>query len=793
MFDSLVQSPDLVFALGALAVLVLAIPAVLWLVNRLKGLEGVNVRLAAELEQGREILAAVPDGLFLWDHARAEERCSRRLAVLLGLKAGTGAAFRDVLAMFSEADALALKQAVDQLHVSGASFDLLVKLGSRTIQAAGTRASTLDGKPLNDLMWMRDVTGGKSPAAASQPETGTSALDHFHQLLDTLPLPVWIRDGGLEVVFSNRADSHIAASSLSRLLAEQARSEGQTFSESHFIDREERAQRFDVSEAPARGWNGTVGFALEMNDSDDITPVGLTPAESGVLDNLSTAVAVFNRARRLSYCNGAYAALWRFDPDWLGDSPSWSEILDRLRQRRQLPEVADFRAFKEEQSALFENLRKPAETLLHLPDGRTLRTVVAPHGAGGLVFSYEDVSDQLDLERSFKTLNAVQRETLDNLYEGIAVFGSDGRLKLSNPAFADLWGLTQPALTGEPHMSDILNATRALTAGVETWSNEQWRTYVGNQLARFTARQAANGRIQLSNDSILEYSSVPLPDGAVLLSYLDVSDSARVEAALRQRAEALSQANRLKSEFIANVSYEVRAPLTTLKGFADILAQEYFGQLNTRQKEYCQGILDSAQGLTSVINDILDMASIEAGMMTLELDTVEIHSMLASVLNLTNERARRKALEIDFDCPSDIGWIVADEKRLKQVLFYLLSNAVNVSPMRGAVRLKAERSMDGDDSFIHFMVSGRRDSAAETEQLDIFQAFDANMDVEGPPADSVQMGAGLGLTLVRRFVELHGGTVDVKSPQGRGTTITCRLPAAGANHDGVAGLAVVGE
>jgi len=118
-----------------------------------------------------------------------------------------------------------------------------------------------------------------------------------------------------------------------------------------------------------------------------------------------------------------------------------------------------------------------------------------------------------------------------------------------------------------------------------------------------------------------------------------------VEAALRQRAEALSQANRLKSEFIANVSYEVRTPLTTLKGFADILAQEYFGDLNVRQKEYCQGILDSAQGLTNVINDILDMASIEAGMMTLELDTVEIHSMLASVLNLTSERARRKSLE----------------------------------------------------------------------------------------------------------------------------------------------------
>jgi signal transduction histidine kinase len=544
------------------------------------------------------------------------------------------------------------------------------------------------------------------------------------------------------------------------------------------------------------GWGGTIGFAEKQVTNTDASPIqdseaGINLARDEVLDNLNTAIAIFGMDRHLSFYNSAYASLWRFDPQWLANAPSLSEILERLRDRRQLPEVADFRVFKKEQKNLFGSLRTPKENLLHLPDGRTLKTIVAPYSPGGLVFCFEDVSDRLDLERSLKTLNAVQRETLDNLYEGIAVFGSDGKLKLSNPAFSQLWGLTETVLANSPHLSDVIHATRTQISGIETWSNEEWLAYVKNLMSQFSSRQATSGRIQLIDGVILDYSSVPLPDGAVLLNYLDVSDSARVEAALRQRADAMSEANRLKSEFIANVSFEVRTPLTTLKGFAEILAQEYFGKLNDRQMGYCQGIIDSSESLTSIINDILDMASIEAGMMALELDTVEIHAMLASVLNLINERARRKALEIDFQCPPNIGWIVADEKRLKQVLFYLLSNAVNVSPHRGTVRLETRRDTEKDVSTISFIITSLTSVVSQTEQQDIFSTLNSPAEGTAQKPRQEKMGAGLGLTLVQRFIELHGGDVQVKSPQGKGTTITCRLPATGSRHNDQPDLSVV--
>ncbi|MHA1598359.1 MAG: ATP-binding protein [Alphaproteobacteria bacterium] len=741
--------------IALLVALALGIALALWLGLRLRKLAAENARLKAAAEQGREILAAAPDGLFLWDHANTDEKCSRRLAVLLGLDAGTGSRFTDVLARFETPEAITLKNAVDDLHRNGASFDIKLKLSKRTLQATGTRASSLEGVALDDMMWMRDISDA-SPEPASGKPASDDAFDHFRVLLDTLPCPVWIRDSARAVLFRNHA-----AQGLDLDVSETLDSHGQALT---------------VTEVPARAWAGTIGFAVtEANPRTEAT---------GALENLSTAVVIFGVDARHTYSNPAFRRLWGLEAGWLDDAPSLGEIFERLREKRHLPEVADFRAFREQQMALFKTLTEAQDSPLHLPDGRTISQTVAPYASGGLVFSFEDVSDKLDLKRSFKSLHAVQRETLDNLYEGVCVFGSDGKLKLSNPAFAAIWNLDQGILNETLHMADFLNATRPLISDADKVSDDDWQAHVAATVAKLAARQPSNGRIRLANGTILDYSNVPLPDGAVLLGYYDVSDSARVEGALRQRAEALDQANRLKSEFIANVSHEIRTPLTSLIGFADVLTQENHGKLNTRQMEYGLGIMDSAKGLENVINDILDLASIEAGMMTLKLDTVDVHSMLVSVLNLIRERARRKNLEIEFDCPPDIGWIVADEKRLKQVLFNLLSNAVNFTPPRGTIILATTRDGDGDDTNVVFKVSDTGRGMPKPEQLDIFGAFERT-------AGNGQAGAGLGLSLVQRFVELHGGAVEVKSPPGKGSTVICTLPAGGKAGKAQPDLSVV--
>ncbi len=769
------MEPVFAFALGALGTAALAVPVALWQGRRLGAAQRRNGALAAEIEKNREMLATAPDGLYVWDHVGGNEHCSRRLAVLLGLAAGTASRFEHVLARFDSREAGVLETEVAALRGEGRGFDVLLAVagGRRAVHAVGVRAGNAEGRPLADLLWLRDAGEGEGrhPIDIIDREA-MSEDDRIQALLDELPMPVWLRDANLDVAFVNRAGSGTTIAQSTRDLAARAGAGKTALAERHLATLDDGARLLEVTETPVIGWAGTLGFAMDRSAAEEMDGefARQADAQAQVLENLTTAIAIFGADATLNFFNTAYAELWRVDGDWLRTGPTLGEILERLRELRRLPEYADFRAFKEGQLAQFGKLTEKVETLLHLPDGATLRGVVSPHPLGGLVFVYEDVTGGLALERSYNTLIAVQRETLDNLYEGIAVFGSDGRLRLSNPIFASLWNLGEEELAAAPHISEFVERMRPFLVGGDDWPATKERI-----TARLIGREPSSGRLIRADGTVVDYANVPLPDGGVLLSYLDVTDSVRVEFALRQRADALHEADRLKSEFIANVSYEVRTPLNTILGFAQILTEEYFGKLNRRQKEYSQGIFDASQGMMSVVSDILDLATIEAGMIALELDTIELHSMLAGVFGLIRERARRRALTLEFDCPPQIGWIVADEKRLKQVVFNLLSNAVAFTPPRGTVRLEAARQGD----FVAISVSDTGVGIPQADQRRVFRSFE-----RGSLSAAPQGGAGLGLSLVKRFIELHGGTVELQSPPNKGTTVICTLPAGGGGGEG---------
>jgi len=764
------MSASSAFALGALGVAVLAVLLALRLWRGLGQAERRHHNLEREIEASREILAAAPDGLLSWDRVGGGEYCSRRLAVLLNLADGTESRFGDVLARFEDNHADDFEKAVAALRDEGHPFNLVLPVagGPRSVQALGVRAAAADGRPLADLLWMRDDAETTPRTATGDPFAAPASEDtRTQQLLDALPIPVWLRDAKCELVFANRASAGGAIAASTRDLAARARSENRGLVERRRVGLDGKdgtngnARTWDISEAPVPGWPGSIGFAIEP----PAEPMGRGSAETEVIEGLTTAVVIFGPDARLTSFNPAYAKLWNLDSAWLSSEPTLGEVLERKRGARRLPEFADFRAFKEKQQAQFGQLTKSVEELMHLPDGTTLRLVVGPHAGGGLFFSYEDVSDRLALERSYNTLIAVQQETLDNLHEGVAVFGSNGRLKLSNPEFRRLWNLSDSDVAEALHVSTFVEKMKALVIG-----EDDWDAYKERVVAGLMSREPRAGREVRGDGRVLEYANVPLPDGAALVSYLDVTDSVRVEMALRERAEALQEADRLKSEFIANVSYEIRTPLNTIIGFAHMLTEEYFGKLNSRQMEYSRGIMTTSDGLMSVIGDILDLATIEAGMMAVEVETVELHSMFVGVLSLVRERVRRKNLTLEFNCVTNIGWIVADERRLKQVIFNLLSNAVAFTPAGGKVKLAVAR--DGEE--VAIAVSDSGPGIPEAEQARVFQPFERGMAL-----GTGQAGAGLGLSLVKSFIELHGGRVALRSTANKGTTVTCTLPAAG--------------
>jgi signal transduction histidine kinase len=620
------------------------------------------------------------------------------------------------------------------------------------------------------------VQGREQLAEAERRENAlTARIARLSTSFNLLPIPVWRRDRELRVTDCNRAFAVALDATPETVLAAGQELGGRQLAELALTAKTPQSETMhkviggarrllEVTELPHAD-GGTVGVALDMTDREDAqtTLERHVSAHGGVLENLGTAIAIFGADTRLKFFNGAYTRLWRLEENWLRTQPEYGEVLEMLRERRRLPEYADFRAFKRGALKLFTSLVEPLEDLIYIPDGTTLRTRVAPHPLGGLLFTYEDVTDILVLERSYNTLIAVQRETLDHLYEGVVVIGADGRIKLTNPVYARMWGLPPDMLAGEPHITEIVDRCRPFFK-VEG----DWPSFRDRVIARFTGRVARNGRLFRTDGTVLDYAAVPLPDGGVLQSYLDVTDKLRVENALLERAEALEAADRLKSEFVSNVSYELRTPLNTINGFAGLLAQQYFGQLNERQRGYTTGILESAERLSTIIDNILDLASLEAGRMSLEYGAVDAHALLGGVAALMHEPANGRGLSLEVDCPTDLAPFEGDERRLKQALCNLVSNSIKFSSTGGAVKLAARQA----DANLLISVADAGLGIAPEDQQRVFNAFERGAGA-GP-----QSGAGLGLALVKRIIELHGGKVTIDSEPNRGTLVTCVLPMA---------------
>ncbi|SDH25181.1 sensor histidine kinase [Roseospirillum parvum] len=765
-----------------------------------------------------ESLETAPWGVFQWPVDGEGEvetgRGSRRLAVILDLPTGSDSDWAAVIGGFGERARADLKRHVETLRDTGEGFSLeldhaasgrrLSLSGLRVVDWAGDLGDSDDPDapseppPLADLLWVGDITEVHRDGAARARALAASRdrAGRLDGLLDALPLPVWQRDADLALVYCNRAYAQAvgapdpaavvadgrelaegAEARRARALAAAARAgggtHGGTFSVVMGGDRRRLAITETALDLPADDGNEdrlTVGLGIDVTDREEADALlrRHQAAHAQVLERLGTALAIFDAETRLVFANAAFARLFTLDPEWLAEGPGYGDLLETLRERRRLPEVADFKAFREGELARFANLLEPREEVQHLPDGTTLRRVVAPHPLGGLLLLLEDVTDTLALERNLNTQIAVQRETLDHLDQALAVIGPDRRLTLSNPAFTSLWGLDEGERAGIP----AVRLGQRLAERLDPESAAQ----IGPLLE--APAPGAGRRVRLGDGEgrVVDGLAVGLPDGGTLLSFRDVTDAAEVERVLRQRAHVLAEANRLKSDFIADVSFELRTPLTTVAGFADVLGGGYYGELNSRQKEYATGIRDTALKLGQLISDIADLATIEAGQARLDLDSFDIHALLMAVAGLHRESLNRRRITLNFDCPPDIGRMVGDQARLKQALYHLLGNAIRFSSPGQGVILAAQRSeMDGAD-WIAFTVADQGSGIPEADQNAVFDPFRKAHGSPHGPNHPEGGGTGLGLPLVKRFIDLHGGTLDLTSVPDEGTTVTCHLP-----------------
>jgi len=641
----------------------------------------------------------------------------------------------DFASWLGEKDAAILAARVRDLRSGGQGFDMML--------------SSRDGRQMRVIGWALGA-GAAMRVRPTLYQPGAklpNRTDDIANVLSIFPDPAVLFGDGKKIVFTNAAYESLR--------------KGLTIAPADLAE----ANGYELVELSL-----PVGRAGYFRRKAAVVQAGPAASDglahlSAIIDALATPIAIFNANRELVQSNRAYATLWRLDPKWLKPGMDERAILDKLRTMGMLPTEPDYQAWRAKHLQSY-TIKAPRESdPWYLPDGRVVQVISAPAGPqGGVIYVFEDTTDQLKLKSQHRTQIDVQRSTLNALSEGVAVFGTNGRLTLSNPRLSTLWKLPTNLLETNPHIDQIIEAVgRVLPEDGTTL----WRSLKRGIVDLNPTRTDTSGRITRADGRMLDYAITRLPDGQTMMTFVDVTESANYQRVLTERNEALITADRLKDAFVQNVSYELRSPLTNIIGFADLLASQAVGSLNEKQKAYTDYIRASSVTLGVLIDNILDLATVDAGVAELKPELQDVPALIekarAGLAATFPEVDGEKPLNLKVDIPEELPPLLADGTRVVQILYNLLSTAARFSEPGGLMTLTViERGGR--------MLFTVEDEGAQTSEQ-MRAALSDRADAAGR-----QRGAGLGLAIVRSFVSLHGGTISVERREPRGSRVVVSLP-----------------
>lgn len=756
--------------------MIAALASAIWLIRERGRVATQNEALSAKLvstnsrlSQLEALSAAEGQQAIIWQNGASKPF----IVGSLDLKTDGPTSKTDILAFgcwLQPGSAARLEHAVDELREKALVFtDVIETVNGTPLEVSGR---TSGGSAIVRFANLSDERAMHAKLVADH-ERVSGTMETLQALMDKVDMPIWVRASNGNLSWVNRKfaeaveceDSAATTEQKSELFGAQAlRAISQQCSQSGFFKDEVSTviggdrYMFDVVEAS--GGFGTAGLGVDKTETDAVRKElsKTISSHEETLDELTTAVAMFDEKERMRFHNQAFAKLWNLDASLLEDKPSVTMFLEKLRTNGQLPEQPEWRRWKDELLSAFR-ATEPQEHWWHLPDSRTVRVVLNPHPKGGLTWVFENLTERIDLESRFKTMVRVQGETLDNLAEGVVVFGADGVLQLANPAFEKFWQISDIMQKDQIHVSDISRAISERGEDAQAWEN-----FAGVITAFDDERMDSVGKV-IVGEQTLSWMVVPLPNGQTMITFVDTTAADQIERALRERNDALERTAHLKDRFIKHVSYELRSPLTSIMGFADLLSMEQIGPLNEKQREYMSHIEMSSNALLETTDDILDLATVDAGIMELNFEEVEIESIMRAAAQTVEARLAEHKIDLALRVAPDAGSIVADRSRILQVMENVLANAADFAPESTTVTFTAERVEDG----VIFKVRDRGPGIDAEALKNVFERFHTE-------AGGRNRGAGLGLAIVKSFVDLHDGDVSIDSAHERGTEVALKFP-----------------
>ncbi|MEN2788413.1 PAS-domain containing protein [Sphingomonas oligophenolica] len=683
-------------------------------------------------------------------------------------------------------DARALAADVAAAQKAGRPFARAIRTqgSSRALMIRGARAPRDLQAPGGVVLWVFDSTESEAEIArlAEEGAEARAAFQALTGLIEAAPMPMWYRGADMRLAMVNSAyvDAVEGADAADVVRRGVELVEGSGIGgplASAVIARDTGQPQMQAMPATIKGARrmlrvydvplpvgGVAGFSIDIEDLEQARSgiKRFADAQRAMLDRLSAGVVQFAADRTLAFCNQPFRRLFAMKSEWLADRPEFDRVLERMREANRLPEVRDFPGWKAERRDWFLAAGGAIEENWHLPGGVHLRVVAQPLPDGGLLLIFEDRTEQVQLASARDTLLRVRTATFDNLYEALGVFAADGRLQLWNNKFRALWGFEETFLVTHPRVDALAEAAARQLA------KPARATLIADLVRAATVERAQRGgQLEFADGRFFELAAVPLPDGNGLFTMFDISDSQRIERALRDRNEALEAADRIKTAFVANMSYELRTPLTSISGFAEMLSEGYAGKLSKDAHAYVDAIMESVERLGLLVDEVLDLTQHDGKTPDIEMLEVDLEAVARDAAAAVQPLIRRKKLDFAVEILPSVGSMKGDALRLRQVIEHLLRHAVGGTGEGGRILLHA----DGTAAAARIVVS---DDGAGMSVDAVAHAFDRF--AQPGVTRSGERALGLGLPLAKQFVEAHGGTIALVSEPGEGTFITVELP-----------------
>lgn len=602
-----------------------------------------------------------------------------------------------VLDEFLGSAAAEARDAVNRLEMTGDPLDLLVHTADgRPYELIGSPSGALirlvlrDARLLDDRLRDAEERLSAADSALNQHEWAQETLNG---LIQDAPIIAWHRQSngsidwsGGEIktrsgsVFADQAvDLIVARTKLNRnpVLA------GQPQKSRIEIVVNEGAESVSLHVIEIVRPDGTrIGFATDAGTaaSAERTLTRFVQTMTETFAHLTVGLAIFDRNQTLALFNPALVQMWQVEPAWLARRPSLRDIIDELRATRRLPELQDFHKWRTRLIDLFENTEAADyEELWHLADGSNIRVLARPHPHGSLAFIFDDVTERMRLEQRYRHSIDLRRATLDRLTEGIAVFGANGLLQFVNQAFHEIWGTDNETVYAAMHARQLVTLCEDMTVETEVW--HRLHSYITGE----ENRRAWTARLTMGPGRVLTARFAPLPDGSTMAVFSDITDSERISMALNDRNEALEMADAMRATVLEQVSYQLKAPLSTALNQAQNINR--VDGLDEQTGQMANNIIAATEQALDAMAELTDLTTQPVGPPDGQYGDCDLSETLGYCVRVLQGRADQARVDLQLGDMAQAGKFNCDFVRLRQIAFNLIAEAIDTAIPGGKIEI----------------------------------------------------------------------------------------------------------